>query len=105
LPVYPCVALPASGQQIPSRFSVCGFPLHACPACPIEFLYPQPDDAAMEAISSDRHFPGELSEEAAARRPQMKSATRALYVDALASYRHPHVSTSSMMAIGRKPAA
>lgn len=71
--------------SFPRRSTVPNYALRACPECKLEFLDPQPDDAALAAIYSDRYFLGETSVEAAERRSKMKSATGALYLDALAS--------------------
>lgn len=60
-----------------------GYALHTCRACKVEFLYPQPDESALAAIYSDQYFLGEQNEESAERRSRMKTATGALYVDAL----------------------
>jgi len=84
-PRCPACDRPAS----PRRAAVHGYPLQVCSACRIEFLHPQPDDAALAAIYGDRYFLGERSAEAAVRRSQMKSATGALYVDTLASLVRP----------------
>ncbi len=72
------------GPAVPCRSAVRGHALHVCPACRVELLYPQPDESELAAIYSDHYFLGEKSEEAAERRSRMKSATGALYVDALA---------------------
>jgi cyclopropane fatty-acyl-phospholipid synthase-like methyltransferase len=50
----------------------------------MEFLDPQPDDSVLAGIYSDGYFLGERNAEAAERRSQMKAATGALYVEALA---------------------
>ncbi len=66
-----------------------GYRLGACRRCRLEFLHPQPDDAALEAIYGDHYFLGGWDDEAAARRSRMKSATGALYVEALAGLVRP----------------
>jgi cyclopropane fatty-acyl-phospholipid synthase-like methyltransferase len=63
--------------------------LHACRACRFEFLHPQPDEFVLTAIYSDHYFLGEQSDEGDQRRSQMKSATGALYVDALVKLIRP----------------
>jgi len=63
--------------------------LRACPQCRLEFLDPQPDDSVLAAIYSDDYFLGERSDEAVERRSKMKSATGALYLDALARLVQP----------------
>ena len=73
----------------PRRSAVGKYALHACPECRLEFLDPQPDDAALAAIYSDSYFLGESSGESAERRSKMKSATAALYVDVLAGLLQP----------------
>lgn len=65
------------------RSDVSQYPLRACPKCRLEFLHPQPDDSVLAAIYSDSYFLGEPTGEAAGRRAKMKSATGALYIDAL----------------------
>jgi cyclopropane fatty-acyl-phospholipid synthase-like methyltransferase len=52
----------------------------------VEFLDPQPDDSVLAAIYNDGYFLGEQSDRAAERRSRMKSATGALYLDALAGF-------------------
>lgn len=74
--------------SLPRRSAVPNYALHACPACHLEFLDPQPDDAVLAAIYDDHYFLGE-STEAAARRSQMKAATGALYIDVLARLGRP----------------
>ena len=71
------------------RSAVPNYALRACPECRLEFLDPQPDDSVLAAIYSDHYFLGEHSAEAAERRSKMKSATGALYIDALASLVRP----------------
>ena len=66
------------------RSAVPHYALRACPECRLEFLDPQPDDSVLAAIYSDDYFLGEPSGQAAERRSKMKSATGALYIDALA---------------------
>lgn len=68
---------------MPQGSIVQGYALHACPKCRVEFLHPQPDETVLAAIYSDHYFLGEQSDEAAERRSRMKSATGALYIDAL----------------------
>jgi SAM-dependent methyltransferase len=70
------------------RSNVSPYALRACPQCRLEFLDPQPDDSVLAAIYSAGYFLGE-SGEAADRRSQLKSATGALYLDALASLVRP----------------
>jgi SAM-dependent methyltransferase len=74
---------------VPCHTSVKGYALHACPACKVELLYPQPDESVLAAIYSDHYFLGEQSDEGAERRSRMKSATGALYVDALVKLIRP----------------
>ncbi|MGC9947868.1 MAG: class I SAM-dependent methyltransferase [Bryobacteraceae bacterium] len=69
---------------VPRRSAVASYALHACRACKLEFLDPQPDDAVLAAIYGEGYFLGEPGDAAAERRPRMKSATGALYLDALA---------------------
>jgi len=71
------------------RSAVPNYALRACPECRLEFLHPQPDDSVLGAIYGDRYFLGERSAEAAERRSKMKSATGALYIDALAKLVRP----------------
>jgi SAM-dependent methyltransferase len=75
--------------SIPRRSAVPNYALHACPECRLEFLDPQPDDAALAAIYSDGYFLGGSGGEAAERRSQMKSATGVLYIDVLAQLLRP----------------
>jgi SAM-dependent methyltransferase len=63
--------------------------LRACRECQLEFLDPQPDDSVLAAIYSDAYFLGERSDEAVERRSKMKSATGALYIDALVKLVQP----------------
>jgi SAM-dependent methyltransferase len=75
--------------SLPRRSTVPNYALRACPACRLEFLDPPPDDSVLAAIYSDSYFLGGTSEEAAARRSRMKSATGALYINALAGLVRP----------------
>jgi len=63
--------------------------LHACPECQLEFLAPQPDDSVLAGLYSDCYFLGGQGAEPAERRAQMKSATGALYLDALSRLVRP----------------
>ena len=74
--------------SLPRRSAVLNYALHACPECRLEFLDPQPDDSVLAAIYSDGYFLGP-GDEAAERRSEMKAATGALYVDALAKLLRP----------------
>ena len=71
------------------RSTVTNYALRACPECRLEFLDPQPDNSVLAAIYSDGYFLGERSDEAVERRAKMKSATGALYIDALARLVRP----------------
>jgi 2-polyprenyl-3-methyl-5-hydroxy-6-metoxy-1,4-benzoquinol methylase len=75
--------------SLPRRSTIPKYALHACPECRLEFLDPQPDDAALAAIYSDCYFLGGPDDEAAGRRSKMKSATGVLYIDALARLLRP----------------
>lgn len=77
------------GPSLQRRPVVPNYALRACPECGLEFLDPQPDDSALAAIYSDTYFLGGPGGEAAARRSKMKSATGALYIDALAGLLRP----------------
>ena len=66
------------------RSNVSHYALRACPECRLEFLDPQPDDSVLAGIYSTGYFLGEGSDAAVARRSKLKSATGALYIDALA---------------------
>jgi 2-polyprenyl-3-methyl-5-hydroxy-6-metoxy-1,4-benzoquinol methylase len=63
--------------------------LHACRECRLEFLAPQPDDSVLAGLYSDCYFLGGQGAGPAERRAQMKSATGALYLDALARLVRP----------------
>jgi SAM-dependent methyltransferase len=71
------------------RSDVLHYALRACPDCRLEFLDPQPDDPTLASIYGDGYFLGEGGYDAAARRSKMKSATGALYIDALAKLVRP----------------
>jgi SAM-dependent methyltransferase len=71
------------------RSHVSNYALRACPECRLEFLDPQPDDSVLAEIYSAGYFLGEGSDEAAERRSKSKSATGALYIDALARLVQP----------------
>jgi hypothetical protein len=71
------------------RSAVPNYALRACPECRLDFLDPQPDDSVLAAIYSDGYFLGERRNEAAERQSKMKSATGALYIDALARLVQP----------------
>jgi 2-polyprenyl-3-methyl-5-hydroxy-6-metoxy-1,4-benzoquinol methylase len=75
--------------SLPRRSTIPKYALHACPECRLEFLDPQPDDAALAAIYSDCYFLGGPADDAAGRRSKMKSATGVLYIDALARLLRP----------------
>jgi SAM-dependent methyltransferase len=68
---------------LPGRSAVSSYALLACPECRLEFLDPQPDESVLTAIYSDEYFLGARDDLAAERRSKMKSATGALYIDAL----------------------
>jgi len=70
-------------------YSVAGYALHACPECRLEFLAPQPDDSVLAGLYGDCYFLGGHGAGPAERRAQMKSATGALYLDALARLVRP----------------
>jgi len=86
------------GLTVPRRPAVPNYALRACPECRLEFLDPQPDDSVLAAIYADGYFLGERSNEAAERRSKMKSATAALYIDALARLVRPE--NANLLEIG-----
>jgi len=71
------------------RSTVAGYALWVCRECRLEFLDPQPDDAALSAIYSDGYFLGSQDPDTAARRSGMKRATGVMYIDALSSHVRP----------------
>jgi SAM-dependent methyltransferase len=86
------------GPTLPRRSTVPNYALRACPQCQLEFLDPQPDDAVLAAIYSDGYFLGQRNDQAAERRSKMKSATGALYIDALAGLVPPE--SADLLEIG-----
>jgi len=73
----------------PRRSTVDRYALYACPECTLEFLDPQPDASVLASIYGQDYFLGEQDDAAAKRRSRMKSATGALYIDAIARTVHP----------------
>src|ERR1700731_3827253 len=80
---------PVCSQPVLPRAAVEGYPLHACSHCGLEHLFPQPDESVLAEIYNEHYFLGAEDEQASARRGSMKSATGALYVDALARLMRP----------------
>jgi SAM-dependent methyltransferase len=68
----------------PRRWAIAGCTLRACPDCRLEFLDPQPEESVLAAIYREGYFLGEDEP-----RSRMKSATGALYIDALAGIVDP----------------
>jgi SAM-dependent methyltransferase len=60
---------------------VADYPVQVCARCHVEFLYPQPDDAALAAIYNDGYFLHGQVVEAEERMSSMKRATAVRYID------------------------
>jgi SAM-dependent methyltransferase len=71
------------------RLGIPNYTLRGCPECRLEFLDPQPSDSVLGAIYGDGYFLGEQHNENAEPRSKMKSATGALYIDALCRFMWP----------------
>lgn len=61
-------------------FSRKGDSVHRCLNCRVEFLFPQPSDAALSAIYSGRYFIGSDNQADSDRVAQLKRATATLYL-------------------------
>jgi cyclopropane fatty-acyl-phospholipid synthase-like methyltransferase len=57
------------------------YPVKVCAGCHVEFLYPQPDDAALATIYNDSYFLHGQVAEAEERMSSMKRATAVRYMD------------------------
>lgn len=58
--------------------------IYACHRCRVEFVHPQPSDQTLASIYSEEYFLGSEDERAASRVAELKRATAALYMDAIA---------------------
>lgn len=70
-------------QDVRPRFVYQRYDVCACAACGLQFLDPQPDDAALAAIYNEHYFLGGQDPDGPTRTSQLKRATASLYIDAL----------------------
>jgi len=75
-----------------------GYEVHKCRGCSVEFLNPQPDDAALASIYSADYFLGAQSAEAERRVSEMKRATASKYLDVVSRFLHTR--TPKLLEIG-----
>lgn len=74
-----CAACGRAG--VPQQGSVAGYPLRRCPHCGLEFLWPQPDDATLDAIYGRHYYDawGVDRDEAAVRALKLATFRRRLH--------------------------